>query len=341
MKSTFKPLSQALGNIHFWLSRDETSRLIVAAPSMAAMKRRDLPEHVKVTPNKQRGPRVKARKASFVEGGRTELAVWPEARISEYTFPVLGCVIAGQADLRAADYILHCQTGDIILFPAGIPKSNSDKSHLEGNPDGRSCDVLWMNKLQPAMGLGCYVCQSRGIQHFSLSDQSCLIPDLFLEQMFERCCEELQERGPGKIAAQMLSLILTLLKRAIDENAAQPLPTAGPRISETSEPSPHLIEQACLYIDAHLKSHLTIEIVARHVYLSSTQFTRSFREHTGQTFHAYLTMQRLKKATQFLRETNMTVQDICLYVGIKPNQLRNLFQEKYGCTPKEFRRRHL
>lgn len=340
MKSTFKALSQGLENIHFRLSRDGASRLMVAAPTMAAMKRRSLPDHVKVTPNKQRGPRVKARKAPHVEGGRTEIAIWPEAGISEYTLPVLGCVISGQADLRAADYILHCQPGDIILFPAGIPKCNSQKSHLEGKCEGRSCDVLWINKIMPAMGLGCYICQSRGIQHFTLPDQACLIPDLFVEQLFEKCCEELQERNAGDMLVQMLSLMISFVKRTIDEDTAQPLPYASPRIPASSELSHHPIEQACLYIDSHLKSHLTIEIVARHVYLSSTQFTRSFREHTGQTFHDYLTEQRLKKATQFLRETNMTVQDICLYMGIKPNQLRNLFQKKYGCSPKEFRRRH-
>ena len=340
MKSTFESLSQVLGNVCFWLARDGASRLIVAAPSMAAMKRRQLPEHVRVTPNKQRGPRVKARKAPLVEGGRTEVAIWPEAGISEYTLPVLGCVISGQADLRAADYILHCQPGDIVLFPAGIPKCNSHKSHLEGNSNGRSCDVLWINKIMPAMGLGCYICQSRDAQHFTLLDQSCLIPDLFLEQLFERCCEELQERSPGKMTAQMLSLIFSLSKRDIDEDAAQLLPYANPQGLAASDASRDPIKQACLYIDSHLKSRLTIENVARHVYLSSTQFTRSFREHTGQTFHEYLTAQRLKKATQFLRETNMTVQDICVYMGIKPNQLRNLFQEKYGCSPKEFRRRH-
>jgi AraC-like DNA-binding protein len=340
MKSTFRPLSQALGNIHFWLSRDEASRLMVAAPSMAAMKRRRLPDHVSVTPNKQRGPRVKSRKAPFVEGGRVELAIWPEAGISEYTLPVLGCVISGQADLRAADYILHCQPGDIILFPAGIPKCNSQKSHLEGNSDGRGCDVLWINKIMPAMKLGCYICQSRGLQHFSLHNLACLIPDLTLEHLFEGCCEELQERGPSKMTAQMLSLIISLLKRAIDEDAAQALAYANPQMLTKPDASHHPIEQACLYIDSHLKSHLTIENVARHVYLSSTQFTRNFREYTGQTFHEYLTAQRLKQATRFLRETNMRVQDICLYMGIKPNQLRNLFQEEYGCTPKEFRHRH-
>jgi len=340
MKSTFESLSQVLGNINFWLSRDEASRLIVAASTMASMKQRHLPDHIRITPNKQRGPRVKIRKAPLVEGGRTEIAVWPEAGISEYTLPVLGCVISGQADLRAADYILHCQPGDIILFPAGIPKCNSHKPHLEGNSDGRSCDVLWINKIMPAMGLGCYICQSRDTQHFTLLDQSCLIPDPFLEQMFERCCEELQERRPGKMAAQMFSLMFSLIKREIDEDTAQLLPYANPRSLDALDASHHPIEEARLYIDSHLKFHLTIESVARHVYLSSTQFKRSFREHTGQTFHEYLTTQRLKRASQLLHDTNMTVKDTCLHVGIKPNQLRNLFQEKYGCSPKEFRHRH-
>src|SRR5690606_16495660 len=111
----------------------ETARIMVAAPTFAAMRRSVLPEHVTITPNKRRGPRVVARKAQLMDGGRTEIAIWPEAGISEYTLPVLGCVISGQADLRVADYILHCQPGDIVFFPAGIPKCNSQKSHLEGN----------------------------------------------------------------------------------------------------------------------------------------------------------------------------------------------------------------
>jgi AraC-like DNA-binding protein len=340
MKSTFEPLSQALNNIHFRLSRDGASRLIVAAPTMTAMKRRALPDHVRITPNKQRGPRVKIRKAPLAEGGRTEIAIWPEAAISEYTMPVLGCVISGQADLRTADYILHCQPGDIVLFPAGIPKCNSQRSHIEGDNAEQSCDVLWINKITPAMGLGCYICQSRGAQHSTLTDHACLIPDHFLEQLFERCCEELEERGPGEMAAQMLSLVISLIKRDIGEDATQFLPYANAHTLTALNTSSDPIEQARLYIDSHLKSHLTIESVARHVYLSPTQFTRSFREQTGQTFHAYLTAQRLQRATQLLQETNMPVQHICVFVGIKPNQLRNLFQEKYGYTPKEFRHQH-
>src|SRR5690606_36921478 len=100
------------------------------------------------------------------------------------------------------------------------------------------------------------------------------------------------------------------------------------------------IEQACLYIDSHLDQRLTIDHVARQVYLSSTQFTRGFRQQTGQIFHEYLTEQRLKKAVQFLVETTVMVQHISKYVGIKPNQLRNLFREKYGCSPAEYRSKH-
>jgi AraC-like DNA-binding protein len=342
MESTFEPLSHTLQSIQYWLSRDEASRLIVAAPTMAAMKRRDLPDHVKVTPNKQRGPRVATRNTPFVEGGRVELAHWPEAGISEYTLPILACVVAGQADLRAADYFLHCRPGDIVLFPAGVPKDNGEKSHLTGEIEGRSCDVLWMSKPVPAMGLCCYICQSRGAQHLThLPDQECLIPNLFLERMFEGFCEELQKRGPGKMAVEMLSLIISLLKRDTDEGAAHPFPYTRSETLAASGESQHPIEQACLYIDSHLESRLTIASVARQVYLSPTQFTREFRNHTGRSFHEYLTGQRLKKAVQFLQETNMMVQSICLYVGITPNQLRNLFQKEYGCSPVEFRNRRL
>lgn len=337
----FEPLSRALEKMQAWLASSGESRLIVARHKITDMRRHSLPPHVEVTPNRQRGPRVVARSAPFAGGGRIDLAHWPEAGMSEYNLPMLGCVISGQADLRAADYILHCRTGDFVFYPVGIPKCNGTKPHLVGDIEGRSCEVLWLNRVAPVMGLSCYMCQSRGSQHHThLPDRECLTSNFLLGQIFDGFCEEVLLRGKGRVSVEMLSLFLSLLKRDIEEGAVGSFAYTQSRtdIQQSNQYQP--IEQACLYIDSHLEQRLTIDHVARQVYLSSTQFTRGFREQTGQSFHEYLTEQRLKKAVQFLVETTVMVQDISRYVGIKPNQLRNLFQERYGCSPAEYRSKH-
>jgi len=337
----FEALARALQSIQLWLARNGTSRLMVAAPTIAAMKRQVLPNHVIVTPQKQRGPRVKVSSAHFLDRGRIVLARWPEDGVDEYAIPILACVISGQADLRIADYVLHCQPGDMIYFPPGIPKCNSSKPHFVGDTRGRSCDIFWISPAATTKGLQCYLCHCRDGEHLrGTMEESCTTLSPFMERLFDGFCEELQKRGSGDAAVEILALILLLFKREIDEGAVFP-PLHGIPTESLADASLNPIEQACLYIETHLELQLTIKDVARHVYLSPTIFTRRFREHTDQTFKEYLTAQRLKKAIQLLQETNMRIYGVGYHVGLKPGQLRNLFREHYGCSPAAFRQRHL
>src|SRR5690606_23389440 len=50
------------------------------------------------------------------------------------------------------------------------------------------------------------------------------------------------------------------------------------------------------YIHSHINKKLTIDEVARHVYLSRTQFTSLFRRETGKSFHEYLSDCRFEMA---------------------------------------------
>lgn len=336
----FESLSRALQSIQLWLSRNGASRLMVAAPTIAAMKCQELPDHVSMTPQKRRGLQEKVSSAHF--RGRITLAGWPEDGLCEYSIPILACVINGQADMLIADYVLHCQAGDAIFFPAGIPKCSSAKPHIVGDTRGRSCDVMWINLVPPAKGLSCSICHSRGSEHLPFQDgDDCIAQNFFLERLFEGLCEELQKRGSGKMAVEVLSLIVGLLQRDIDEGAMLPPPysriPAHTVVGESLDP----IGQACSYIDSHLELPLTIKIVARQACLSPTIFTRRFREQKGQSFHEYLTAQRLKKAVSLLCETNMMVHQVSDYVGINPSRLRDLFHERHGCSPAEFRRQYL
>jgi AraC-like DNA-binding protein len=337
----FEPLSNALQSVQLWLSRNGASRLMVAAPTIAAMKRQDLPDHIKVTPQKRRGPRVRVHNTHFMERRRTILARWPEDGMEEYIMPMLACVIGGEADLLIANYVLHCHTGDIIFFPAGIPKCNAAKPHLMGNTTGRSCDLLWITPAVHTTGFHCHICHSANGQHpLCVANEQCYSRNLFLERLFEEFSEELQQRGKKGASMEMLTLFIRLLKREIDEDVVFPSPYNIPEGTSAS-PSRDPIEQACLYIDSHLELRLTIGDVARHVYLSPTPFTRRFREHTGQSFKEYLTAERMKKAIQLLQETDMVIDRVSYCVGLKKGQLRNLFIEKYGYSPAEFRKRYL
>ena len=65
----------------------------------------------------------------------------------------------------------------------------------------------------------------------------------------------------------------------------------------------------------NLHEPLSLEYIAQVAALSPYHFLRSFKQHFGQTPHAYLTNQRLKQAKRLLAHTDIPVTDICLDVG--------------------------
>jgi AraC-like DNA-binding protein len=75
------------------------------------------------------------------------------------------------------------------------------------------------------------------------------------------------------------------------------------------------------------------------VCISRTLFHLKFQERQGQTFHQYLTAQRLAKASALLQESDVPVHIIAEMVGLGYGQLRRLYFQHYGCTPGEFRKR--
>jgi len=49
---------------------------------------------------------------------------------------------------------------------------------------------------------------------------------------------------------------------------------------------------------------------------------------------------KLEKAMEFLCDTDLDIEEICTIVGYSDSrQLRNLFRQKYGMSPSEYRRK--
>jgi len=326
--------------MEFWLTREDSSSLIIAAPTVRELKRQELPVHVRVTSRKRRGKRVVLRGRRHYYEAYLKTARWPEDGLVESALFSLGCVIRGQADLHIADYILRCKTGDIILFPPGIPKPDS-QAHLEDAPPGTVCEILWMHtQFTKADGLRCWICRSEDNTHCSGNELgSCWVPHRFLARLFEGFCDEAQSGRKQAILLHLLSDILLILQDEIERGNV--LEEWGrPRYdSKNEEDGP--IAEALAYIEENLDQHLTINDVARHVLVSRATFTRRFKEQTGQTFQQYQTALRLKYAREMLLHSEYPILTICNRIGLQHGRFWALFQEKYGCSPSEFRHRKI
>jgi AraC family transcriptional regulator len=75
--------------------------------------------------------------------------------------------------------------------------------------------------------------------------------------------------------------------------------------------------------------------------MSRTNFIRHFRRETGQTFHDYVTAQRMEEAERLLREGEWSLSFIRQFIGLRPTQFLTQFKKHTGLTPAEFRRRYI
>jgi AraC-like DNA-binding protein len=336
-KSLFFPLVQALKQLEAQSSHGGADRVIVAAPTVRELKRRGVPEHVRVLRKKRRGPRVPVRGRRHFKELQLHLARWPEDGLVEGAVPSLACVVSGEADFNVADYVLCCRAGDCVMFPAGVPKQDGNRSHFEGDPTGRFGEVLWIYTANHDSGLSCWICRSQGELCVKPPEAHCRVEHRFLAQLFNGFCEETLAASRPQILEHQLLLIVALLRDEI--MAGNALKEWGrPRYrGKAGQSGP--IAEALAYITENLDAHLTIDKVARAVNLSPATFTRHFKRETGQTFQQYQTQRRMEVAEELLLSAERPVTYVCKRVGLKYGQLWSLFQQRHGCSPSEFRHR--
>lgn len=97
------------------------------------------------------------------------------------------------------------------------------------------------------------------------------------------------------------------------------------------------IAAALNYINAHLSEPLTVEILAEQVNLSSSAFSRRFRELTGKSPYQFVKETRLERARELLLERRLGVGDVSVAVGYaSQSHFTKEFRARFGTTPREY-----
>jgi AraC-like DNA-binding protein len=90
--------------------------------------------------------------------------------------------------------------------------------------------------------------------------------------------------------------------------------------------------------DARYADPLGVGDMARAAGLSRAHFSREFRRAFGESPHAYLLTRRLERAAALLRNTDRSVADICLSVGLLSiGSFTTSFKRTYGKSPTAYR----
>jgi AraC-like DNA-binding protein len=102
----------------------------------------------------------------------------------------------------------------------------------------------------------------------------------------------------------------------------------------------HLLRAKDL-IDAHYREPLDVATLAGVAHLSPAHFSREFRRAFGEPPHRYLLTRRLERAAALLRNTDRTVADVSLLVGLRSvGSFTTSFGRLYGASPTAYRAAH-
>ena len=102
-------------------------------------------------------------------------------------------------------------------------------------------------------------------------------------------------------------------------------------------PARHLLRARDL-ADARYFEPLDVDDLARAAGLSRAHFSREFRRAFGEPPHAYLLTRRLERAAALLRNTDNSVAEICLAVGLQSvGSFTTSFTRTYGQSPTAYR----
>ena len=92
------------------------------------------------------------------------------------------------------------------------------------------------------------------------------------------------------------------------------------------------------YIHDNLPEDIRLSELAKVAGLSQHRFAHNFKQTIGVAPHQFVIRERMKRAKQLLRETNLTVTTIAHSVGcVSPSRFTVLFQRATGVTPSAYR----
>lgn len=103
-----------------------------------------------------------------------------------------------------------------------------------------------------------------------------------------------------------------------------------------------LVKYGIEFINQHFDDELTLATIAENAGVSYHHFSRMFKKISGYNFKEYLTMIRINKAKQLLKDTQNPITDISYTCGFSGHkQLIFAFNKYCRMTPTEFRKNYL
>jgi AraC-like DNA-binding protein len=102
--------------------------------------------------------------------------------------------------------------------------------------------------------------------------------------------------------------------------------------------SPARLRRVKELVHEKIEDELTIDEMAEAAGLSSAHFSQMFRRSTGESPHQFVLRQRVDRAQEMLRTTEIRILDVAIACGFKTQQhFARVFRRMSGASPSEYR----
>jgi AraC family transcriptional regulator len=215
--------------------------------------------------------------------------------------------------------------GDLTITPAGLPASY----RAEGNDHYLQIQIPSQFLQQVAQET-----LELDSNRFELVTEF-KVRDLQIEQILLMLRSELHQGGglSGQLYIESLANVLAV-------QLLREYSTVQPRVAVYEGGlGDRKILQVSEYIQAHLESDIKLADLAASVGISPYHFSRLFKQSMGVSPHQYVLQQRVERAKQLLKSTQLTIADIAFQCGFNSqSHLGKSFRELTGITPSIYRK---
>lgn len=152
------------------------------------------------------------------------------------------------------------------------------------------------------------------------------VDDAFtLSDSYIQKCELL--RNPEQITNLQYHMVLDFTERV-------------ERLRKGKRPS-QLVLDVSNYIQHHMSEAISVEAMAKELFLSRTYLSRKFKAESGETLTDFILKEKTEEAKRFLRYSDKSLTAIGLYLGFSSqSHFSRVFRKYTSLSPSEYRQKH-
>ncbi|GIP15925.1 DNA-binding response regulator [Paenibacillus montaniterrae] len=131
--------------------------------------------------------------------------------------------------------------------------------------------------------------------------------------------------------------LIATVQRVLEQLPADSKSSSSETEIELTSRNPYIIE-AMQYMETYMAQSFTIKDISSYVHLNPSYFSVLFKDEVGVPFTDYVIQMRTEKAKALLRDSQLSLEQICERIGIQSTSyFIKMFKKSEGVTPKQYR----